>query len=102
MIETINMSPMLSSSKASGILEFFPVTGTVIATDAAAKAANVSLVEIYLGIGIGGKSFVAFTGGVGAMEESTGIGAETAENNGALLEKAVIAHSDKGLYRSLL
>ena len=101
-IEAINMSSMPSSLKARGILEFFSVTGAIIAADAAAKAANVSLIEIRLGTGIGGKSFVTFTGDVGAVEESVEAGAKTAENSGALLEKVVIAHPDKELYRSLL
>ena len=100
-IEAINMSSMPSSLKALGILEFFSVTGAIIAADAA-KAANVSLIEIRLGTGIGGKSFVTFTGDVGAVEESVEAGAKTAENSGALLEKVVIAHPDKELYRSLL
>ena len=101
-IEAINMSSMPSRLKALGILEFFSVTGAIIAADAAAKAANVSLIEIRLGTGIGGKSFVTFTGDVGAVEESVEAGAKTAENSGALLEKVVIAHPDKELYRSLL
>lgn len=101
-IEAINMSSMPSILKALGILEFFSVTGAIIAADAAAKAANVSLIEIRLGTGIGGKSFVTFTGDVGAVEESVEAGAKTAENSGALLEKVVIAHPDKELYRSLL
>lgn len=101
-IEAINMSSMPSSLKALDILEFFSVTGAIIAADAAAKAANVSLIEIRLGTGIGGKSFVTFTGDVGAVEESVEAGAKTAENSGALLEKVVIAHPDKELYRSLL
>ena len=81
----------------------FSVTGAVIAADAAAKAANVSLIEIRLGTGIGGKSFVTFTGDVGAVEESVEAGGkESGRNSGALLEKVVIAHPDKELYRSLL
>lgn len=95
-IEAINMSSMPSSLKALGILEFFSVTGAIIAADAAAKAANVSLIEIRLGTGIGGKSFVTFTGDVGAVEESVEAGAKTAENSGALLEKVVIAHPADG------
>ena len=101
-IVAIHMSSMPASLQALGILEFFSVTGAIIAADAAAKAANVSLIEIRLGTGIGGKSFVTFTGDVGAVEESVEAGAKTAENSGALLEKVVIAHPDKELYRSLL
>lgn len=101
-IEAINMSSMPSAFKALGILEFFSVTGAITAADAAAKAASISLIEIRLGTGIGGKSFVTFTGDVGSVEESVEAGAKTAEASGALLEKVVIAHPDKELYRSLL
>lgn len=101
-VDAINMSSMPSSFKALGILEFFSVTGAIIAADAAAKAANISLIEIRLGTGIGGKSFVTFTGDVGAVEESAQAGADTAADSGALVEKVVIAHPDKELYRSLL
>lgn len=101
-IDAIHMSSMPSQLKALGILEFFSVTGAITAADAAAKAANISLIEIRLGAGIGGKSFVTFTGDVGAVEESVEAGARTALESGALVEKVVIAHPDKELYRSLL
>ena len=38
---------------------------------------------------------------VGAVEESVEAGAKTAESSGALVEKVVIAHPDRELYRSL-
>lgn len=101
-IEAINMSSMPSALKTLGVLEFFSVTGAIIAADAAVKAAHVALIEIRLGTGIGGKSFVIFTGDVGAVEESIAAGAGTADSSGALVEKAVIAHPDRELYRCLL
>lgn len=101
-IDAVNMASMPGSLKALGILEFFSVTGAIVAADAAAKAANISLIEIRLGTGIGGKSFVTFTGDVGAVEESVEAGARTAKDSGALVEKVVIAHPDRELYRSLL
>lgn len=101
-IEAISMASMPQVFKALGILEFFSVTGAILAADAAVKAANISLIEIRLGAGIGGKSFVTFTGDVGAVEESVKAGARTADGSGALVEKVVIAHPDKELYRSLL
>lgn len=101
-IEAINMSTQPPDLKALGVLEFFSVTGAVIAADAAVKAANVSLIEIRLGTGIGGKSFVTFTGDVGAVEESVRAGAGTANDSGALIEQVVIAHPDKELYRCVM
>lgn len=101
-IEAINMAAMPSKLNALGILEFFSVTGAIIAADAAAKVANISLIEIRLGTGIGGKSFVTFTGDVGAVEEGVRAGAKSVEQSGTLIDQVVIAHPDRELYRSLL
>jgi Carbon dioxide concentrating mechanism/carboxysome shell protein len=101
-IEAVSLSAMPTSLRALGILEFFSVAGAIIAADAAVKAANVSLIEVRLGTGIGGKSFITLTGDVGAVEESTDAGAKAVEAAGTLIEKVVIAHPDQDLYRTLL
>lgn len=101
-IDAINMSSMPAGLKALGILEFFSVTGAIQAADAAVKAAHIDLIEIRLGTGIGGKSYVTFTGDVGAVEESIEAGVKNAQEAGTLIEKVVIAHPDKALYSCLL
>ena len=101
-IDAISMSAMPSDLRALGVLEFFSVTGAIIAADAAVKAAGIELIEIRLGTAIGGKSFVTFTGDVGAVEESTRAGAKAVEETGSLIEKVVIAHPDPELYRNLM
>lgn len=101
-IEAINMSSMPSKLRALGVMEFFSVTGAIVAADTAVKAAAVSLIEIRLGMGIGGKSYVTLTGDVSAVEESVKAGVKTAENTGNLIAQVVIAHPDKELYRCLL
>lgn len=101
-IEAVNMSTMPEKLKALGVLEFFSVTGAITAADAAVKAANVTLIEIRLGTGIGGKSFVTMTGDVAAVEESVRVGANTARESGNLIDQVVIAHPDRDLYRCLL
>lgn len=50
-------------------MEFFSVTASVYAADAAVKAADVDLIDVRLGTGIGGKSFVVLTGEVAAFEK---------------------------------
>ena len=101
-IEAVNMSTMPEKRRALGVMEFFSVTGAITAADAAVKAANVTLIEIRLGTGIGGKSFVTMTGDVSAVEESVRAGVKTAELSGNLIDQVVIAHPDKELYRCLL
>ena len=101
-IEAIHMSVSVPERKALGVLEFFSTTGAIIAADCAVKAANVTLIEIRLGTGIGGKSFVTLTGDVGAVEAAVNAGAKTAEATGSMIEKVVISHPAKELYDSLL
>lgn len=101
-IDAIHLSCKPADLNALGIMEFFSVTGAIIAADAAVKAADISLIEIRLGTGIGGKSFVTLTGDVGAVTESVGAGAKAVEQNGTLIEQVVIPHPDKQLYRTLI
>lgn len=100
-IEAINLSSMPEDKKALGVLEYFSVTGAILGADAAVKAANVDLIEIRLGTGIGGKSFVTLTGDVGAVEESVKAGAKDAIENGMLIDQVVLPHPDPALYAHL-
>lgn len=101
-IEAINMSSMPSRFGALGVMEFFSVAGAVIAADAAVKAADVSLIEIRLGTGIGGKSFVTLTGDVSAVEVGVGAGRTIVEESASLIDAVVIANPDRELYRNLI
>lgn len=69
-IRAINMTSMPDSMRAVGVLEFFSVTASVYSADAAVKAADVDLVDLRLGTGIGGKFFVILTGEVAAVTEA--------------------------------
>ena len=97
-VEAINLSSAPERLRALGVMEFFSVT----AADAAAKAADITLLEIRLGTGIGGKSFVTMTGDVSAVTASVDAGMKSAEDSGMILDSVVIAHPDPELYRHLL
>jgi len=45
-----------------GIIETFSLAGTILAADAACKTAPVTLIEVRLGMGLGGKAYVTMTG----------------------------------------
>lgn len=100
-VDAINMSSMPENPKAIGVLEYFSVAGSIYGADAAVKSANVHLIEMRLGTGIGGKSFVTLTGDVSAVETAVRNGAKTAEDSGLLVNTAVIAHPDKALLKTL-
>ena len=97
-VEAINMSSAPERLRALGVMEFFSVTAAILAADAAAKAADVDLLEIRLGTGIGG----TMTGDVSAVTASVDAGIKSAEGTGMVLDSVVIAHPDPELYRHLL
>ncbi len=51
---------------ALGVIETFSLASAIVGADIAVKAADVALIEIRLGRGLGGKSFVTLTGDVAA------------------------------------
>ncbi len=55
---------------ALGIIETFSLASAVICADAAVKAADVRLIEVRLGRGLGGKSFIVLTGDVSAVKSA--------------------------------
>lgn len=100
-IEAINLATMPERPNAVGILEYFSVTASVLGADAAVKAADVTLLEVRLGTGIGGKSFVVLTGEVAAVEEATRCGTASAEESGMLVSRVVIPNPHPDVFKSL-
>ncbi len=75
---------------ALGILESFSVASLIEGADAAAKAANVRLIEVRLAMALGGKAFVTLTGNVAAVESAVAAGARIIAQKGLLVNKVVI------------
>ena len=76
--------------KALGVIETFSVPSTIIAADAAAKAADINLIELRLANGLGGKSFLTLTGELHEVEAAVDAGVGAIEGIGALVRKVVI------------
>ena len=87
---------------ALGVLEYFSITGAILGADAAVKAADVELVDVRLGTGIGGKSFAVLTGDVAAVTQAVEHGAAIAAENGMLFAKTVIARPTPAIFESML
>lgn len=98
----INQSSYPEEMAAVGVMEFFSVTAAVYAADAAAKAADVTLLDVRLGTGIGGKSFVTMTGEVAAVSEAVKCGIETPSAQGMVVSSVVIPNPHRELLDSLL
>lgn len=101
-IQAINMSAVPDQMNAVGIVEYFSVTSSILGADAAVKAAEVTLLEVRLGTGIGGKAFVTMTGDVAAVEASVEAAAVKARKEGMLVSSVLIPSPDAELFRSLL
>jgi microcompartment protein CcmL/EutN len=81
----------VKSLEALGIIESFSVASMIEAADAAAKAANVQLLELRLAMALGGKAFVTLTGDVAAAQAAVDAGAAVVASKGLLVNKVVIA-----------
>jgi len=76
--------------EALGVIETISVASTIVAADAAAKAAAVTLTEIRLANGLGGKSFVLIVGDVPNVEAAVDAGVDVIKDEGLLIRFVVI------------
>lgn len=88
--------------EAIGVLEFFSVTGAIYAADAAVKSANVSIVNMRLGIAVGGKSYFTITGDVGAIKSAVDAGIQVGVKHGLMFDHTVIPSPHKDLLSKLV
>jgi len=76
--------------EALGIIETISVASTIVAADAAAKAADVTLVDLRLANGLGGKSFVLIVGDVPNVEAAVEAGVDLIKDEGLLIRRVII------------
>ena len=101
-IEAINGVSQIKELYALGVLEFFSIASSIVAADTAVKTASVELIDIRLGLGIGGKAFITLTGDVSAVTEAVEAGARIAKESGMLVNKVVIPSPRRELFDRLL
>ena len=101
-IHAIGLSVEPPPLGAVGVMEFFSVTAAVYAADAAVKAADVMLIDVRLGMGIGGKSFVILSGDVAAVSQSVASGMQIGAEKGLALQSVVIPRPRPEIFEALL
>lgn len=101
-ISAINLTSQVADVGAVGVMEFYSITSAVYAADAAVKAAEVDLIEVRLGTGIGGKSFVVLTGDVSAVNEAVKAGVAVSETEGLVVSSVVIPNPRKEIFEALM
>jgi microcompartment protein CcmL/EutN len=88
--------------EALGVIETFSVAATIVAADAAGKAARVKMIDIRLAKGLGGRAFVTFTGDVSEVQVAVEAGSRHPREKGLLVRSIVIARPDASLFEKLL
>jgi bacterial microcompartment shell protein len=81
---------VLDVDEALGIVEMRTVASTILAADAAAKAAAVDLLEVRLAMHLGGKGFFLLCGETGDVEEAVAVAADIGRARDSLLREVVI------------
>lgn len=87
---------------AVGVIETYSLATAVLVSDAAVKAADVDLLEIRLGRGLGGKAFTVLTGDVSSVKAAVEAAVIANKDDGMLAHTAVIPRISKELLRTLL
>ena len=87
---------------AMGVMEFFSIAAAVVGGDLAAKAADVRLMEIRLGLGVGGKSYVTLSGEVAAVQSAIDAGTVPAKEKGLLVSTCVIPSPRREIFEAML
>ena len=98
----ISQSSDAGKVQSLGILESFNVASLIEGADAAAKAADVRILEMRLAMALGGKAFCVLTGGVSAVTAAVEAGKYVIGEKGLLAGWAVIPSPNEALVRELL
>lgn len=102
LIPAINATVDVQGVAALGVVEYFDILSSVLGADAAAKAANVQLMEVRLGMGIGGKSFVSLCGDVADVTQGVKAAEANAAERGCVVNSCVIPSPVEALFREML
>ena len=92
----------VENAKALGILETFSTPAVIVAADTAAKTSDVTLIELRIARGMGGKSYMLLTGDVAAVTAAIESARVKIGDDGLLLDSSVIPNPDKSLWASIL
>jgi len=87
---------------ALGVIESFNVATLIKAADAAAKTANITLLEIRLAMALGGKAFATMTGDVSSVQAAVSAARTVIADAGVLVNAVVIPRPHPDVYREVI
>ena len=87
---------------ALGVVETATAASAIVAADAAAKAAGVDILELRIEREVANKAYVLLTGSVAEVQEAVAHAARFVQENGLLLDSAVLPRPDERVWETLL
>ena len=85
-----------------GVIETISALTAVLAGDIAAKASNITLMEIRIARGLGGKGFLIFTGEVSSVRSAVKACVNTLGESGEIISHCVIPSPHADLVKQLM
>lgn len=92
----------VENPRALGVVETFSGASAIVAADAAAKTADVTLVELRIARGMCGKSYLIMTGEVAAVQAAVDNAKAAAGDKGMLLDYSITPNPDPKLWEKIL
>jgi len=102
LLPAINGAMAVQPIEALGVVEFFDIASAITAADAAAKSSRVSLMEVRLGLGIGGKSFFKMSGEVADVKAAVSAAMAESTGRGQVVSSCVIPAPDEALFKEMV
>lgn len=102
LIPAINAVVEIKEVEALGVVEYFDIAAAILGADTAVKTGNVKLIELRLGMGIGGKSYFTLCGQVSDVKSAVQAGLKDSEHRGTVVSSCVIPSPAPELFRQLL
>lgn len=101
-IKGINQTTVPNELDAIGVLEYYSCAGSILAADAAVKAANVNILALRLATGLAGKSYVVVSGSTSDCKSAIEAGEKSAGEEALMINKVVIPRPRKEVFESLV
>lgn len=92
----------VENPRALGVMETFSGASAIVAADAAAKTADVTLVELRIARGMCGKSYLLLTGEVAAVSAAIEKANAAAGEKGMFLDSSITPNPDSRLWEKIL
>ncbi len=92
----------IENPRALGVFETYSAASILAAADAAAKTADIQLIEIRIAKGMCGKCYMFITGEVAAVTASIEKSKELIGDRAMLIDASVIANPDEKTWKSII